>query len=230
MQKSIFSILWGKFLETLEASTWETIFITIAKLFSWSIISLVLVNIPGTTEKLAMALKWHDFAILKVLGAFMVVFFYKNILSLGKSLYFWILDNIPEIQKMPVHGPQYFGIPVIELVDYIFTASSYSRTEFCEHFGVARKVFDDLASGLDSIGVFSRGANNARVLSPDYSRADISSILTRAAENGEIRPLIRSTKSGYTHTPSMPEIIDRSPSPSHGFTTRPLRPSNSLPA
>lgn len=121
---------------------------------------------------------------------------------------------------MPVHGPQYFGIPVIELVDYIFTAPSYSRTEFCEHFGVARKVFDDLASGFDTIGVFSRGANNARVLSPDYSRADISSILTRASENGEIRPLIRATKSGYTHTPSMPEIIDRYPSPA--FVTRPL--------
>jgi hypothetical protein len=134
MQKSIFSILWGKFLETLEASTWETIFITIAKLFSWSIISLVLVNIPGTTEKLAMALKWHDFAILKILGAFTVVFFSKSIFSLGKSLYFWILDSIPEFPKMPVHGPQYFGIPVIELVDYIFTAPSYSRSEFCEHF------------------------------------------------------------------------------------------------
>ena len=80
MQKSIFSILWGKFLKTLEASTWETIFITIAKLFSWSIISLVLVNIPGTTEKLAMALKWHDFAILKILGAFILVFFSKSIL------------------------------------------------------------------------------------------------------------------------------------------------------
>lgn len=223
MQKTIFSILWGKFLETLERATWEDLFFTGAKLFCWSIISLVLVNIPETTEKLAMAIKWHDFAILKVLGAFTVVFFYKNILSIGKSLYFWILDNIPELPKMPVHGPQYFGIPVIELVDYIFTASSYSRTEFCEHFGVARKVFDDLASGLDTIGVFSRGANNARVLSPDYSRADISSILVRASENGEIRPLIRSTGNGYTHIPSMPEIVARSPSP---FTTRRI-PSNS---
>jgi len=104
-------------------------------------------------------------------------------------------------------------------VDYLFTSSSYSRTEFCEHFGVARKVFDDLASGLDKIEVFIRGANNARVLSSDYSRADISSILTRASESGEIRPLIRATKNGYTHTPSMVEIVERSPSP---FVTRPL--------
>lgn len=220
MQKTIFSILWAKFLETLERATWEDLFLTSAKLFSWSIISLFLVNIPSASEKLAMAIKWHDFAICKILGAFIVVFSHKLIISAVKSVYFWILDNIPELPKTPVHGPQYFGIPVIELVDYIFSASSYSRTEFCEYFGVSRKVFDDLASGLDKIEVFVRGANNARVLSPNYSRADISSILTRASENGEIRPLIRSTGNGYTHTPSMPEIVARSPSPH--FVTRPI--------
>jgi hypothetical protein len=114
------------------------------------------VNIPETRENFAMVVKWHDFAILKILASFTVVFFLKNILFSVKSLYFWILDSLPEFPKMPVHGPQYFGIPVIELVDYIFTASSYSRTEFCEYFGVSRKVFDDLANGFDSIGVFSR--------------------------------------------------------------------------
>lgn len=130
------------------------------------------------------------------------------------------MDNLPELPKNPIHGPQYFGIPVIELVDYIFTAPTYSRSEFCEGFAVSRKVFDDLASGLDKIGVFTRGANNARTLCPDFSRSDISAILTRATEIGEIRPLIRKVDNGYyTHKPSMPEIVTRSPSP---FVTRPL--------
>lgn len=103
----------------------------------------------------------------------------------------------------------YQGIPIIELVDYLFTSSSYSRNEFCERFAVSRKVFDDLASGFDKIGVFIRGANNSRVLNSEYSRGDISSIITRASEIGEIRPLIRKTESGYTHSPSMGEIESR---------------------
>lgn len=216
MQKTIFSILWNKFLTTLEESSWEDIFISCAKLFTWSIISLFLINTPDSIEKLAMAIKWHDFAILKIFGAFTLVFFSKSLFSLGKSLYFWILDSIPEFPKMPVHWPQYMWIPVIELVDYIFTASSYSRSEFCEHFGVSRKVFDDLADWLDTIWVFERGKNNARVLNSSYSRGDISSILTRASEIWEIRPLIRKVENGYTHKPSMWEIISRSP---NGFTT-----------
>lgn len=177
---------------------------------------MFLVNIPDTTQKLTTAIKWHDFAILKILCVFTVIFFYKNIISILEDIYFWILDSIPELPKAPIHGPQYFGIPISELVDYIFSAPSYSRAEFCEQFAVSRKVFDDLASGFDTIGVFSRGANNARVLSLEYSRADIASILTRASEVGEIRPLIRKTEYGYTH------------SPSHGFTTRPLHSSNPL--
>lgn len=103
MQKTIFSILWNKFLTTLEESSWEDIFISCAKLFTWSIISLFLINTPDSIEKLAMAIKWHDFAILKIFGAFTLVFFSKSLFSLGKSLYFWILDSIPEFPKMPVH-------------------------------------------------------------------------------------------------------------------------------
>lgn len=76
----------------------------------------------------------------------------------------------------------YKNIPLIELVDYLFTSSGYSRAEFCEKFAVSRKVFDDMANSFDSIGVFVRGANNSRILNTDYSRSDITSILTRASE------------------------------------------------
>lgn len=228
--RSLGSVIYNKFLAYVEENTTVDIFIDFAKAFTWIVISISLVNIPVAMEKLLYVVKYGEFAIIKILLAFIVVYFARDILGAIKSFFSYLRDLIPEIPKDPVHGPIYMGIPVVELVDYLFTSESYNRDLFCSHFAVGRKVFDDLASGFDTIGVFSRGANNARVLSSDYSRADISSILTRASENGEIRPLIRATKSGFTHTPSMPEIIDRSPSPSHGFTTRPLRPSNSLPA
>lgn len=70
---------------------------------------------------------------------------------------------------------------------------------------------------LDDVKIFSRGSNNARVLNPDMSREDVSSILFRAVETGEIRPLIRETENGFSHTPSMPALRSSS-----GFVTRPL--------
>lgn len=213
MQKTIFNIIWAKFLESLESASLYNIFVITAKVFSWGLISLFLINTPVAIEKLATLIKWYDFAIVKILVTYIIIFFWPLFTAIGKKVIEWIKSNIPE---MPVHGPQYMGIPVIELVDYIFTTTTYSRNEFCTQFSVSRKVFDDLANGMDRIGVFIRGANNARVLCSDFSRSDISAILNRASESGEIRPLIRATKNGYTHTPSMQEIIKRSPSP---FTT-----------
>lgn len=221
IHRSLSSVLWSKLLDTIEVATWQEIFITFAKVFSWLVISYSLVNIPDLSEKVIALAKYYDFAILKISFVFVLVFFARDILRVCSSVYFWISEHIPtiEIPRAEVLGPIYNGIPVVELVDYIFTASSYSRSDFCERFAVGRKVFDDLASSLDHIKVFVRGQNNARTLSSEFSRADISAILTRACETGEIRPLIREIENGYTHKPSMAEIKERSPSP---FVTRPL--------
>lgn len=224
--RSLSSVLFSKLLDTIEQATWVGIFTTFAKVFSWLVISMALVNMRDLDEKILALAKWQDFAILKISLAFVLVFYAREIYRAFVSAFYWISENIPtiELPKSEVLGPLYNGIPVVELVDYIFTTPTYSRADFCERFAVARKIFDDLASGLDNVKVFVRGQNNARTLSSEFSRADISAILTRAAENGEIRPLIREIKSGYTHTPSMPEIRERSPSPH--FVTRPLHSSN----
>lgn len=218
--RSLGSVIYNKFLSYVEENTTVDIFIDFAKAFTWIVISIFLVNIPVAMEKLLYVVKYGDFAIIKILLAFIVVYFARDILGAIKSFFSYLRDLIPEIPKDPVHGPIYMGIPVVELVDYLFTSESYNRDLFCSHFAVGRKVFDDLASSLDSIKVFVRGQNNARTLSSEFSRADISSILSRACETGEIRPLIRKVENGYTHRPSMEEIIERSPSPH--FVTRPL--------
>lgn len=222
IHRSLSSVLWSKLLDTIEGATWYELFITFAKIFSWIIISYSLVNMRDLDEKIIALAYWQDFAILKISFVFVLVFYSRVIYRVLSSAFLWISEHIPtiEIPRADVLGPIYNGIPVVELVDYIFTAPSYSRADFCERFAVGRKVFDDLASSLDHIGVFVRGQNNARTLSSEFSRADISSILTRACDTGEIRPLIREIKTGYTHTPSMPEILERSPSPH--FVTRPL--------
>lgn len=222
LRRTLLSVFWEKFLDTVEGATWSEIFVAFSRVFCFLVISYVLINIRDFDGKIVAIVKYESFAILKVSFVFLLVFYSRAIYNTLENALYWILENFKEEITEETHGPLYSGIPIVELVDYLFTASSYSRTDFCEYFAVSRKVFDDLASGLDNIGVFVRGKNNARVISPEYSRSDISSILTRASETGEIRPLIRETGKGYSHVPSMPEIIDRAHSPTHGFTTRPL--------
>lgn len=209
IQISLFSILYSKFLRYIEDTPASDLFISFAKLFTWSIISISLINIPESIENLAIALKWYDFAILKILTSFVLVFHSKNIVRMCKNIMTWIVDELNTLIPKKTEWNLYQWIPIIELVDYLFTSPSYGRSEFCEKFAVSRTVFDSLFSSFDKLMVTVRGSNNSRVLSTDFSRADISSILTRASESGDIRPLIRKTESGYTHSPSMWEIESR---------------------
>lgn len=116
--------------------------------------------------------------------------------------------------------PLFYGIPCIELVDYLFENDTFSRSDVEKTFGISRSTFEEIAKKLDEVSVFTRGPNNARVLNTDFSRADIYSILSK----GEVRPLHRKVSdTHYTHQPSMPSILSRS-----GFTTRPLHTENRL--
>lgn len=207
-------ILYSKFLRYIDESTFGDLAQTMAKLFCWAVISISLVNIPEARENFAMAIKWHNFALPKIFASYLFIFYIREILGFIKNIIFSLLEEIHGI--FPKEWNMYKWIPIIELVDYLFSSEWYSRAEFCDHFGVSRKVFDDMAEWFDKIGVFIRWKNNARVLSDEYARSDIVSILTRAGE-GEIRPLMREVKWWYTH------------SPSHGFTTKSLHSSNWLP-
>lgn len=105
--RTISGILWNKFLDTLHDSSWYDIFLTFAKCFCWLIISLSLINIPASIENLSIALKWHDFAILKILGSFIGIFCAPLIARSSKKVFELIKNNIPELPKIPVHGPSY---------------------------------------------------------------------------------------------------------------------------
>jgi len=220
----MFSIFYSKFLRYLDESSFFSLFTTFAKLASWLLISIIFINMPESQEKLAMAFNYGNFAIIKILTSFLLVFHFKMIIILIKRIWKSLLDELSgKIRQFTPHGDIYHGIPVVELVDYLFSGNPLGRTQFCDHFGVSRSTYDEIFSGLDSIQVFSRGASNARVLNPDYSRSDIASIISRASSSGVIKPLIKVVENGFSHKPSMPDIIRRSPT----FVTRPVN-SNSL--
>jgi len=105
--RTISGILWNKFLDSLYESSWYDILLTFAKCFCWLVICIFLINTHWTIENLAMALKWYDFAILKILGTFIIIFCAPLLTASGKKVFEWIKNNIPELPKTPVHGPQY---------------------------------------------------------------------------------------------------------------------------
>jgi hypothetical protein len=117
----------------------------------------------------------------------------------------------------------FFGIPTVELVDYIFEHGSFVRAHAETYFGLPRNKFDAMAKQMDTVKIFTRWENNSRVINPDMSRADVMSIFEKSSDN-ELRPLFRKvTDSSFSSMPSMPEIIERnSPSLDTGFTIRPL--------
>jgi len=69
------------------------------------------------------------------------------------------------------------GIPTLELIDYLFEHKSFKRDDIEATFGVSRNRFDNLAKKLDEINILIRGANNARVLNPDYTRQEVVAAL-----------------------------------------------------
>lgn len=86
----MFSIFYSKFLRYLDETSFFVLFTTFAKLASWLLISIILVNMPESKENIAIALKWHDFAVIKIFTSFVLVFHAKSIISYAKK----ILDSL----------------------------------------------------------------------------------------------------------------------------------------
>lgn len=154
---------------------------------------------------------------LKIIGAFFAVFGWKNILWVTKKTLSWvreyILDIIPE-KKDESDIPLFYGIPVVELVEYLFSGDgSFRRDDVEAQFAIPRNRFDEMAKKMDSVKIFVRGENNSRKLNPSFSRGDVSSILFSAVEVGEVRPLFRKISDGvYTRDPSLPSLLSGSSS------------------
>ena len=89
----MFSIFYSKFLKYLEVTPFFNLFTTFAKVTSWLLISIILINMPESKENLAIAIKWHDFAILKILTSFLLVFHMGSLVFYMKKVYKSLIDE-----------------------------------------------------------------------------------------------------------------------------------------
>lgn len=75
------------------------------------------------------------------------------------------------------------GIPVDEFVDHIFEHKSFKRDDAETVFAMPRNRYQSLANRLDELGIFVRGANNARELNPNLSRKEVVALITGEASS-----------------------------------------------
>jgi len=102
------------------------------------------------------------------------------------------------------------GVPAMELLDHIFTFGSFKRDEVCKKFGLSKERFDKLARRLESMQVFERGENNARVLNPDFTRQDVAAILEGKRKAADLAPTLKQVSpNAWTVEPTATIIQDR---------------------
>jgi hypothetical protein len=222
-QRTVSGILWGKFLTTIEESTWVEMFWTVMKIISSILIATLLYNIREAGAILATWMRWHDLAIPKTILAVALSFGWR----IWARWLVWIWDEISgsidraisEMKKRTKEDiPKWYGIPVVEIAEHLFSGDgSFRRDDIERKFAIPRNQFDKMVKEMDVVNIFVRAENNSRKLNPDFSRSDISSMLINASERGELQPLHRKNgESSWTSEPSMPELLS-TPPPANGF-------------
>lgn len=191
------------------------------------VLAASLFDVQAAVNLFVAVAKWADFAVPKTLAAFGFVFSWRFWVLMLQRAWDWVSAfEVPAAAPVREDVPSFYGLPVVELVEYLFAGDgSFRRDDVEARFAMPRNKFDEMAKKMDGVKIFVRGENNARKLNPDFSRSDVSSMLFAAVESGELRPLMRKeSECSYTSSPSMPELVAAAqvPPPSHGFTVRRL--------
>lgn len=226
-RRTVSGILWDKCLDSLEHNSWGSIFSTLGKCVFSLVLAASLFDVQAAVNLFVAVARWADFAVPKTLAAFGFVFAWRAWwFLLRKSWELVSSFELPAPAPVREEVPTFYGVPVVELVEYLFAGDgSFRRDDVEARFAMPRNKFDEMAKKMDGVKIFVRGENNARKLNPDFSRSDVSSMLFSAVESGELRRLFRKeSECSFTSRPSMPDLVAASESPAspHGFTVRRL--------
>lgn len=215
---AVISILWNKFLVELQETSIQNIAETTAKIVMALFLLFILIDIPENTKRLKFAIFWHDMILLKILVSFLIVFRYRDFVSIWNSIEESFEEFLTKDKKEA--SKEWFGIPIIEIADYLFSEKKFPRADIMERFWISRSVADSMANELQNVEILVRGENNSRVLNGQFSRSDIVSILSTNVDN-KLEKLFRKVENWYSHLPSMPDLL--SPTEETGFVISELQ-------
>lgn len=229
-ERSVWMILWNKFLDILENSTFRQIISVILLVIISLILTLILTYTEKATEVVFIVFKFKNYFFPKMIWSFFIVFKFKIIFDLIKQM----IPDFPEIKEEPT-GDTIDWIPTIEMLDHLFEFESFKRDDIEKKFKIPRNRFTELAQKLEDLGVLVRGENNARVLNNEFARSDVALILEWKTSAADLRQLIRQeNECSWTTQPSKMSIIEKvkqaltqkkeeDESPSPQFTKRPIQ-------
>ena len=214
MNRSVTSILVSKILDVLESSTLSQIFSGFLLFLASIILTVVFTYTDDSKEAFRAILTWENAIIAKAIVTTLLVFNFSRILSYILQKFESMLASHTEIRTIDSID----GIPRLELMDHLFMVGSFKRDEVESKWWIPRYRVTAISKKLEELGVLIRGENNSRVLNPEYTRADLATLLGDHESVEDIKMLTRKTDGWFSHRPSGSEVLQRM-SP---FVTRPL--------
>ena len=213
--RTLTSILVSKILDVLESSTLSQIFSGFLLLLASIIITVVLTYTDDSIAAFRAILAWENAIITKAVVVSLMVFNFSKILSLILEWFESVMAPTPESVRTI---DSIDGIPRLELMDHLFTIGTFKRDDVESKWAIPRYRVTAISKKLEDLGVLIRGENNSRILNPEYTRADLATLLGNHTSMDDVKVLTRKTDGGFSHRPSGSEVLQRM-SP---FVTRPI--------
>ena len=179
-KRTVYTIIKTKYLDHVEK---EGMYPTI-KLFLvifWSFIVGLIWAFPDTVgEMVGIIVQMGNFIIPKTI---MVLFVF-----MGLPVVFEQVRDMERENGKKHDMAKIWGVPVVELVGYLFEKGDFVRSEVIETFAISRVEYGEIAWLLDKNNILIRGENNSRKLNPEMTRQMIADILMGRDEQkyGEI--------------------------------------------
>lgn len=126
-KNTIRGVMSEKFLDSLRRATWSDMFKALSRLSAFVFLVVCLFNIPASIQTLKKALFFYDFAILKIIASLFIVYGFGLIRRFAEvtakiltAFWKWIIESMKIEQVEKIEHELFAGVPIIELVDYIF--------------------------------------------------------------------------------------------------------------
>jgi len=140
---------------------------------------------PETPEEVPLTI----FQAMNAIMTTLMVFNFSKILALVLGWFESLIATHTDIRTIDSID----GIPRIELLDHLFTIGTFKRDDVESKWGIPRYRVTAISKKLDDLGVLIRGENNSRILNPEFTRADLATLLGDHDSVEDIKMLTRKT-------------------------------------
>lgn len=179
-RKTMTSVIWHKLVDTVDRHS----FLQIGTFLVLSFIAGIMSSFAVDGGSLAMAvLSWRNHAIPNIVTmvtfVFCVPWFARKVCMALLDIYEHYTTSYEPIEddQETVHG-----VPVTELLDYLFTVKTFKRDDVESRFKIPRYKYTMLTKAMKKAGVLVHGINNQTVLADGVSRAYVAGVLTGDGE------------------------------------------------